>query len=79
MHTDALKARIGETVEALAPTLAAVSREIHANPELGFQEFKAVATLCEALERHGVRVRDTRTDSTRALSPKSAAPAPASP
>jgi amidohydrolase len=56
MHTDALKVRIGKTVEALAPTLAAVSREIHANPELGFQEFKAVATLCEALERHGVRV-----------------------
>jgi amidohydrolase len=56
MYTDALKARIGNIVETLAPVLAAVAREIHANPELGFKEFKAAAVLCEALERHGVRV-----------------------
>jgi amidohydrolase len=56
MYTDALKARVGNVVETLAPVLAAVAREIHANPELGFKEFKAAAVLCEALERHGVRV-----------------------
>src|ERR1700761_491759 len=55
MHTDALKARVGKIVETMAPALSAVAREIHANPELGFAEFKAAALLCETLERHGIR------------------------
>jgi amidohydrolase len=56
MYADALKARVCKVVETLAPALAAVAREIHAKPELGFEEFKAAAVLCEALERHEVRV-----------------------
>ena len=31
-----------------------MSGEFHANPELGFQEFKAVEILCSALERRGI-------------------------
>jgi amidohydrolase len=54
MSGDALKARLGETLEALTPSLLAVSREIHANPELGFEEFKAAAVLCDTLESRGI-------------------------
>src|ERR1700679_2580851 len=56
MTADALKARLGEALEALAPSLVSGSQEIHANPELGFQEFKAAAVLCDVLERHGIGV-----------------------
>ncbi len=54
MSVDALKARLVDTVAELTPSLVEISREIHANPELGFQEFKAAETLCSALERRGI-------------------------
>jgi amidohydrolase len=56
MHADSLKSRVGEVVETLAPALSTVAREIHANPELGFAEFKAAALLCDTLEHHGIHV-----------------------
>jgi len=55
MNVDALKGRLGAAIEALTPTLVGISREIHANPELGFQEFRSSALLCDALERHGIQ------------------------
>ena len=54
MASDALKDRVGAIIETLTPTLVAVSREIHGNPELGFQEFKASALLCSELEARGL-------------------------
>lgn len=55
MASDALKDRVGAIIKTLTPTLVAVSREIHGNPELGFQEFKASALLCSELEARGLK------------------------
>lgn len=44
-------------VEALRPELVALSRFIHANPELGWQEHEAVAAIGEILDRHGLSIR----------------------
>lgn len=54
MAGDALKDRVDATIRSLTPTLVSLSREIHANPELGFREIKASAALCAALETGGV-------------------------
>lgn len=54
MAPDMLKVRIRQAVESLAPFLTAISHEIYANPELCFQEFKASAMLCDALESQGI-------------------------
>jgi amidohydrolase len=40
----------------LAPELDALSRRIHAHPEVGFTEVRAAAWLAEYLERHGFAV-----------------------
>ena len=51
-----MKERINETVDSLFEELFAVSEYIHKNPELGFQEHKSSAALCELLEKHGFEV-----------------------
>ena len=43
-------------VDAMAPELLAVSREIHANPELAFQETRAAALLVGTARGHGLEV-----------------------
>ncbi|HYY81081.1 MAG TPA: M20 family metallopeptidase [Actinomycetes bacterium] len=43
-------------VEGAGERLVALSHRIHAHPELGFQEERACAWLCEALEGAGLRV-----------------------
>ena len=58
MKSDALKARAAAIVQSLAPTLVSVSQEIHANPELGFKEFKASALLRAHLEQRGIAVEN---------------------
>ena len=45
-----------ERVEQARDELVALSRRIHANPELGFQEERACAWLCELLEGGGLEV-----------------------
>ncbi|MBI4590426.1 MAG: hypothetical protein HY725_16475, partial [Candidatus Rokubacteria bacterium] len=45
--TDALKAKICGAVDAMADELEALSRRIHANPELCFKEEKAHTWLTE--------------------------------
>ncbi|HET7874530.1 MAG TPA: amidohydrolase, partial [Methylomirabilota bacterium] len=52
----ALKDQIGQAVDQLADELEALSRTIHDNPELGYQEVKACAWLSEFLEQHGFKV-----------------------
>src|SRR5215813_6444918 len=43
-------------VDAMRAELVGISRAIHAEPELAFQEEKAAARLTEAVERHGLLV-----------------------
>jgi amidohydrolase len=52
-----LKKRAEAEVEARQVELIRVSDTIHANPELGFEEYKAAAILTEVLENNGFDVR----------------------
>ena len=47
---------IQERVEAIRPEIRAVAHQIHEDPELGLQEFYAVAALTELLEKHGFAI-----------------------
>ena len=53
---DNKKQKIVETVEAAREDLLKLSKNIHDNPELGFEEFKAVDFISETLENHGFSV-----------------------
>ena len=53
---DNKKQKIAETVEAAREDLLKLSKNIHENPELGFEEFKAVDFISETLEKHGFTV-----------------------
>ncbi|HEY7362893.1 MAG TPA: M20 family metallopeptidase [Methylomirabilota bacterium] len=52
----AIKETIVEAVDRLAGDLEALSRTIHDNPELGYQEVKAAGWLTEFLSKHGFKV-----------------------
>ena len=45
-----------ERVDALKPEVAALIREIHDNPEVGYQEYKAVELQAALLEKYGFTV-----------------------
>lgn len=47
-----LKRAVCEAIDAMRGELIAISRGIHAEPELGFQEEKAAARLTAAVEQH---------------------------
>jgi amidohydrolase len=49
-------AEVRAAAERLAPELDALSRHIHAHPEVGFQEVEAARWLGEFLEKHGYAV-----------------------
>lgn len=51
-----VKAALGQAVDRLADELESLSRLIHANPELAYQEVKAAAWLSEFLETKGLKV-----------------------
>ena len=51
-----LQARASELVDGLADELVEVSRDIHAHPELAFDEHRAHDVLTASLERHGLDV-----------------------
>jgi amidohydrolase len=56
-HTkDARDARIVAAVDTARDELIAVSRDIHAHPELNYEERHASAVLADLLERHGFAV-----------------------
>ena len=44
---------VTKAVEALREELVETSLDIHANPELNYQEFHAAAVLADLLERRG--------------------------
>ena len=48
--------QVTRTVEALRQELVDISLDIHAHPELNYQEHHAARVLADALERHGFQV-----------------------
>ncbi len=48
--TGDMASAINDRIDSLSGTLLSVSHEIHANPELAFQEHHAAALLCDTLE-----------------------------
>jgi amidohydrolase len=54
--TGQLKDAIGTRIDALRPELERVSRDIYANPEIAYEEHKAVGWLAELLKKHGFSV-----------------------
>src|SRR5262249_12336437 len=50
------KAPTGPAVDRLAADLETLSRQIHDNPELCYQEVKAAAWLVEFLDKQGFKV-----------------------
>jgi amidohydrolase len=56
MDAVTLKARMCDRIDALADTLIAASHDIHAHPELAFEEHHAHELLTSLLEREGVDV-----------------------
>lgn len=51
-----LKQAVCDCIDEMADELLAVSHEIHANPELAFQEVKAHALLTDKVQGHGIAV-----------------------
>src|ERR1700737_3813512 len=51
-----VKDAIAQSVDRLADELEALSRQIHANPELGYKEVKACAWLSEFMGKQGFKV-----------------------
>ena len=47
---------VTQAVDALHQELVDISLDIHAHPELNYQEYHAAQVLADALERHGFRV-----------------------
>lgn len=52
-----MKQKIMEAVEAAREDLLTLSKNIHENPELGFEEFKALGFISETLEKYGFQVQ----------------------
>lgn len=53
---DALKGRVAERLARVESELVALSNELHADPELGWQEVRSAARVAGLLERHGFDV-----------------------
>jgi amidohydrolase len=51
-----MKARLAAAVEAHRDEIVELSRRIHANPEVAFEEVQAAAWVAEAIARHGYSV-----------------------
>src|SRR5262247_3505003 len=48
--------QVTKAVDALRPDLVNISLDIHAHPELNYQEHHAAQVLADALQRHGFQV-----------------------
>jgi amidohydrolase len=51
-----LKTAVIDAVDALYPPVAALSRELHDNPEVAFEEHRSSALLVDFLGKHGFKV-----------------------
>ncbi|MFC2001097.1 M20 family metallopeptidase [Chloroflexota bacterium] len=56
MDTGKLKTSVTAEIDACSQQLGELSRKIHSNPELAFQEYQAATCLTEYLERNGFSV-----------------------
>src|SRR5437016_6011697 len=56
VSSSGLKDSLARRIDALRPELEQVSRDIYANPEIAYEEHKAVGWLTELLKRHGFSV-----------------------
>ncbi|MCL0091751.1 M20 family metallopeptidase [Dehalococcoidales bacterium] len=56
MNTEKLKAQVCEEIDARRHQLTELSLKIHSNPELGFQEVKAVTWLSQYLKENGFSI-----------------------
>jgi amidohydrolase len=56
MDTSSLKELVAREIDALAPELRGISLAIHANPEVGYEEYAASALLSGRLEEAGFRL-----------------------
>jgi amidohydrolase len=56
VSSSGLKDGLGTRIDALRPELEQVSRDIYANPEIAYEEHRAVGWLTELLKRHGFSV-----------------------
>ncbi len=55
--TDNLASSIHRHLEEIAPDIQGVAHEIHGLAEIGYQETRSSAALCDLLERHGFTVQ----------------------
>ena len=70
-----LKRQACDRVDALAAELVALADDIHANPELGFQEVRTVAKVQELLSKHGLASQTGRAGLATGLRAELGAPA----
>ena len=56
ISVDEWKKKICEEAERLRPQLIELSHSIHDEPEIGFQEFKSSAKICDFLEKQGFSI-----------------------
>ena len=54
-----LREELKAHIEALAPQIVALSQDIHAHPEVGYQEFYAADAVAKLLQAHGIEVERT--------------------
>lgn len=57
MTDDAIWAELARSISSLVPELIEFRRDLHANPELSFEEYRTTTVVAERLTRAGVRVR----------------------
>ncbi len=55
MNVPEMKERVQREIDALAGELTAISLDLHAHPELGYQEHHAAQVLSDRLEQAGFR------------------------
>jgi len=56
MSSEALKLKVAAEIDRMRPRLIEISDTIHANPEIGYQEFKTSKLHCDELERAGFKI-----------------------
>lgn len=57
MNIAHMKSAVCSSIDKLAPELTRIAKDIHANPEIGFEEHQAVAWLLEPVKRAGFVVQ----------------------
>lgn len=58
ISVDEWKKKICEETKRLRPQLIQLSHSIHDEPEIGFQEFKSAAKICDFLENRDLKQKE---------------------